>query len=57
VYRLDPPDYRLLQRLMAGECFGDAIVASGSDAELLTRLLAWVFAEGLVVGISPAAAA
>jgi len=57
VYRLDPPDYRLLQRLMAGECLGDAIVASGSDTEVLTRLLAWVFAEELVVGISPAAAA
>jgi hypothetical protein len=57
VYRLDPPDYRLLQRLMAGECFGDAIVASGSDAEVLTRLLAWVFTEELVVGISTAAAA
>jgi hypothetical protein len=53
VYRLDPADYHLLQRLNAGECFGDAIASATVDAEVLARLLAWAFTEDLVVGISP----
>ena len=55
VYRLDPADYRLLQRLNAGDCFGDAIASATVDAEVLARLLAWAFSEDLVVGISPSA--
>lgn len=55
VYRLDPADYRLLQRLNAGECFGDAITRAKVDAEVLARLLAWAFTEDLVVAISSSA--
>jgi hypothetical protein len=53
VYRLDAAEYTLLEQLQAGSSFAAALAAADADAEVLGRLLAWAFGEGLVAGLSP----
>jgi hypothetical protein len=51
VYRLDEPDYRLLQLLCEGMPLQTATAAATTDAEALARLLGWAVVEGLVVQV------
>lgn len=51
VYRLDQPDYRLLELLCTGMPLGPATEAAATDAATLGRLLGWAFGEGLVVRV------
>jgi uncharacterized protein len=58
VYRLDPDEYRLLERLAHGDTLSDALEAVQAEADALGRVLAWTFGEQLVVAIvSPSALA
>ena len=51
VYRLDEPDHRLLQHLLAGMSLEAATETAAADAPTLGRLLGWAFGEGLVVRV------
>jgi hypothetical protein len=53
VYRLQPTHHALLVELNARRAFGEAIEAAGATAEDLSQVLGWMFAENLVVAVSP----
>jgi len=53
VYRLAAADFMLLDELLRGAALGAAVVACALDAEDVTRLLRWAFAEQLVVAVNP----
>jgi hypothetical protein len=57
VCRLGPADFEVVDVLATGGSLGDAAAACGHDAALLGRVLGWLFAERLVVGVSPSAPA
>jgi hypothetical protein len=57
VYRLGEREYKVLQALHERAQLGAAVVESGLDADHVTQLLRWAFAERLVVALSPSARA
>jgi hypothetical protein len=57
VYRLEPAVFNVVDVIAAGGTLCEAASASGDDAMLLGRVLAWLFAERLVVGVNPSAQA
>ena len=57
VYRLDVEDYALLGELHGGATFAEAVARSKTSPDVLARLVAWVFGDGLVVAVSPSAPA
>jgi hypothetical protein len=57
VYRLDVEDSALLGELHGGATFAEAVSRSNTSPDVLARLVAWAFGEGLVVAVSPSAPA
>lgn len=51
VYRVAAEDFSLLERLVAGSALDAAVAGTGYDLAALPALLAWLFAEGLVVAL------
>ena len=57
VYRVELGAYSLLEQLLDGATFAQAVSGAQTTADGLARVLGWAFAEGLVVGVSPSAPA
>jgi hypothetical protein len=57
VYRLADREFNLLRALQDRTELGAAVVKIGLDAEQVTQLLRWAFAERLVTDLSPSARA
>lgn len=50
-YRVSANDYLLVERLRLGDTLDEVLDAVAGDTDALSRVLAWSFAENLIVGI------
>jgi hypothetical protein len=57
VYRLGEREFAVLRALQEGKELGAAVVDSDLDADEVTQLLRWAFAERLVVAVNPSSRA